>query len=48
LGRGGGQREGTVEGQQYMYISIVPSSTGVTVHNLDRKYKPLSECISSL
>jgi hypothetical protein len=47
LGKGGGgQRSGTVEGQQY--TSIVPSSMGVTVHNLGRKYKPLSECISSL
>ncbi len=33
LGKGGGgQREGTVEGQQY--TSNVPSSMGVTVHNL--------------
>jgi hypothetical protein len=46
LGRGGGQKEGTVEGQQY--TSIVPSSMGVKVHNLGRKYKPLSECISIL
>jgi hypothetical protein len=29
---GGGQREGTLEGQQY--TSIAPSSMGVTVHNL--------------
>jgi hypothetical protein len=49
LGRGeggGGQREGKVEGQQY--TSIVPSSMGATVHKLGRKYKPPSECISSL
>jgi hypothetical protein len=47
LGRGGGvQREDTVEGQQY--TSIVPKSMGITVHNLGRKYKPRSECISSL
>jgi hypothetical protein len=41
LGRGeggGGQREGTVEGQQY--TSIVPSSIGETVNKLGRKYKP--------
>jgi hypothetical protein len=39
LGRGGGgQREGTVEGQQY--TSIVPSSMGPTVHKLGQKYKP--------
>ncbi len=35
---GGGQREGTVEGQQY--TSIVPSSMGAKVHKLGRKYKP--------
>ncbi len=46
LGGGGGQREGKVEGQQY--TSIVPSSMGATVHKLGKKYKPLSECISSL
>jgi hypothetical protein len=34
---GGGQREVTVEGQQY--TSIVPSSMGATVHKLGRKYK---------
>jgi hypothetical protein len=37
-GRGGGQREGTVdsvEGQQY--TSIFPSSMGATVHKVDRK-----------
>jgi hypothetical protein len=34
------------EGQQY--ASIVPSSMGATVHKLGQKYKPLSECISSL
>ncbi len=45
---GGGQREGTVEGQQYTSTSIVPSAMGVTVHNLGRKYKLVSECISSL
>jgi hypothetical protein len=39
-------REGKVEGQHY--TSIVPSSMGATVHKLGRKYKPLSECISSL
>ncbi len=41
LGRGeggGGQREGTVEGQRY--TSIVPSSMGATVHKLGLKYKP--------
>jgi hypothetical protein len=31
-GEGEGQREGTVEGQQY--TSIVPSSMGATVHKL--------------
>ncbi len=37
----GGQREGAVEGQQYMHkYSIVPSSMGATVHKLGRKYKP--------
>jgi hypothetical protein len=46
LGSGGGQREGKVEGQQY--TSIVPLSMGATVHKLGQKYKPLSECISSL
>jgi hypothetical protein len=35
---GGGQREGTVEGQQY--TSIFPSSMGATVYKLDRKYQP--------
>jgi hypothetical protein len=35
---GGGQIEGTVEGQQY--TSKVPSSMGATVHNLGRKFKP--------
>jgi hypothetical protein len=34
----GGQREGTVEGQEY--TSIVPSTMGATVHKLGRKYKP--------
>jgi hypothetical protein len=43
---GGGQREGTVEGQQY--TRKVPSSMGATVHKLGRKYQPMSECISSL
>ncbi len=39
LGRGGGgQRKGTVEGQQY--TSIVPSFIGATVHKMGRKYKP--------
>ncbi len=33
----GGQREGTVEGQQY--TRIVPASMGATVHKLGRKYK---------
>jgi hypothetical protein len=33
---GGGQREGTVEGQQN--TSIFPSSTGATAHKLGRKY----------
>jgi hypothetical protein len=37
-GGGGGQREGTVEGQQY--TSIVPLSMGATVHKLGRKDKP--------
>ncbi len=37
-GGGGGQREGTAEGQQY--TSIVPLSMGATVHKLGRKYKP--------
>jgi hypothetical protein len=35
---GGGQREGTVEGQQY--TSIVSLSMGATVYKLGRKYKP--------
>jgi hypothetical protein len=35
---GGGQREGTVKGQQY--TSIFPSSMGATVHKMDRKYQP--------
>jgi hypothetical protein len=35
---GGGQREDTVEGQQY--TSKAPSSMGATVHKLGQKYKP--------
>ncbi len=45
MGEGGEVRE-KEEGQQY--TSIVPSSMGATVHKLGRKYKPLSERISSL
>jgi hypothetical protein len=43
---GGGEVREKVDGQQY--TSIVPSSMGATVHKLGRKYKPLSECLSSL
>jgi hypothetical protein len=39
---------GSVSGQKQSDTGIVPSYIGVTVHNLGRKYKPLSECISSL
>jgi hypothetical protein len=49
LGRGeggGGQREGTVEGQQY--TSIVPSSMGATGSQAGSKIQTMSECISSL
>ena len=45
LGRGEEVRE-KIEGQQY--TSIVPSSMGATINKLGRKYKPMSECISSL
>jgi hypothetical protein len=45
-GRGGEEVREKEEGQPY--TSIVPSSMGVTVHKLGQKYKPLSECISSL
>ncbi len=45
-GKGGGEVREKEEGQQY--TSIIPSSIGATVHKLGWKYKPLSECISSL
>jgi hypothetical protein len=43
---GGGQREGTVEGQQY--TSIVPSSMGGNSSQAGSKIQTMSECISSL
>jgi hypothetical protein len=50
LGRGGegggGQREGTVEGQQY--TSTIPSFMGATVHKLGRKYKTYLQPIKSV
>ncbi len=47
-GGGGGQREGTVEGQQY--TSIVPSSFvhGGNSSQAGSKIQNMSECISSL
>ncbi len=45
-GKGGGEVREKEEGQPY--TGIVPSSMGASVHKLGRKYKPLSECISSL
>ena len=43
---GGGQREGTVEGQQY--TSIVPSNMGGNSSQAGSKIQTMSECISSL
>jgi hypothetical protein len=42
---GGGQREGTVEGQQY--TSIVPSSMWGNSSQAGSKIRTMSECISS-
>jgi hypothetical protein len=40
---GGGQREGSVEGQQY--ASIFSLYMGATIHKLDRKYQPLNVAV---
>ncbi len=44
---GGGQREGTVEGQQtvHKYSSFVHGGNTTTVHKLGRKYQPMSEWV---